>query len=131
MSVAHNIDWAARRTDWVDLVTDLCADVKHWAEEKGWGVLSEDKNHKEGNMESYSVPDMMLVHPKGYLRVFPVARNIVGGEGRVDIEAYPALNRLMLIFEGGKWVLYTDSGIPWPNAWSKEAFYEIVEKLQA
>ena len=61
--------------------------------------------------------------------VEPVARDVVKADGRVDLYAFPSMNRMMLVRVGGKWVLKTDSGVKWPEPWGEQTFARLTELL--
>jgi hypothetical protein len=60
-----------------------------------------------------------------------VARDVVAGDGLVDVYAWPTLRRMLLVRLGDRWELRTDSGVPWPHGWSESTFREIVPALGA
>jgi len=65
----------------------------------------------------------------------PIARGTVGAQGRVDLYAWPSLFRVMLLHKPrGKdrpleWVVRTESGLDWPQAWSRETFLTLADGL--
>jgi hypothetical protein len=65
------------------------------------------------------------------IHVIPVAQHVVGADGRIDIEAFPALNRVKLIGRGEQWVIYTDSNIPLRQPWNAETFVQLAQDLTA
>lgn len=74
----------------------------------------------------------MHVHSgAGAIVLEPVARNTVGGEGRVDIYSVRTFRRLLLIANGDAWDLYTDDRVKWPEPWNEESFATIAQALTA
>ena len=123
------IDQIGNKKTWISLVGRLCRSIKSWSEEKGWHVEEHDKQITEDNIGSYVVPSLFIASPNGRIHIDPVGRNIIGAKGRVDIYAYPTLNRLLLIRTSNKWKIKTDSRIDWPDPWGKETFIKIVNAL--
>jgi len=119
------------RGDWVSLVQDLCGTIESWARERKWFVHREEKTITEEHLGSYAVPVLLIQAGQGRIHVEPIGRNIIGAEGRIDISSFPSLNRMLLIRVNGRWVLRTDSGVDWPDHWSKKAFVNLVRALTA
>ncbi len=124
------VDWQARKKAWCSLVADLIDEVQAWAEEKNWPVTRHDRQIEEEHLGSYVVPELMVKTPQqGHLVIEPVGTDIIGAEGRVDISAFPSLNRMLLIRQKNRWKLKTDAGIDWPQPWGQDTFYALVELL--
>lgn len=119
------------REEWLALVRQLCDDIKSWAEEEHWFVHEDRKTIREEKIGEYEVPVLLIQGGAGRISVEPVGREIVGADGRVDIEAFPTFNRMVLVRLKDKWVLKTDSYVEWPLPWSKEAFVDLARKLAA
>jgi hypothetical protein len=130
MSTSTVADWTGKKERWMKLVSDLCAEIYAWAGQREWNAHQESKTITEEHFDTYELPALIVGYPGGRLHVDPVAANIAGGEGRVDLLSYPTMNSLMLILKNGEWKVYTDSGVAWPEPWSKESFYQIVESLK-
>jgi hypothetical protein len=124
------VDWEAKKNQWVRQVTELMEQIKGWVEkEPGWGAAPFQKEMEEQALGTYSLPALQLRTPQGNLFVTPVARNVVGAEGRVDLEGFPSLNRLLLILNQGRWQVATDSGVVLPLEWSSETFMKLAREL--
>ena len=125
------VDWDRERADWISAVRALTDSIHQWAEEQRWTVTWWDKAIEEQHLGKYAVPQLVVTTPHGHLAVEPVARDVLGADGRVDIIAMKTFNRLMLVRAGGRWVVRTESGIEWPADWSKETFLDLVQRLAA
>lgn len=117
------------REDWLALVRKLCDEIKCWAEEEHWFVHEDHKTIREAKIGEYEVPVLLIQGGPGRVTVDPIGCEIVGADGRVDIEAFPTFDRMVLIRAKGKWVLKTDSCVDWPVPWSKDAFLGSVRAL--
>lgn len=123
---------AARdRQTWRAAVEELTAQVEAWARGRNWAVRREAKQVHESRLGTYTLPALSILAPAGQLQFDPVARDIVRGEGRVDLLGWPSLTRMMLIRTSGQWVLKTDSGVEWPEGWSEATFARMAELLNA
>jgi hypothetical protein len=120
-----------KKQNWIKAVNELAKSIKEWAEEMKWLVDVHETDFNESAYGSYSLPELYIRAPKiQKLAVVPVGLDIMGAEGRVDIEAFPSLHRFILIRKKGQWKLMTDSMVPWPGAWGREAFLSMVEALR-
>jgi hypothetical protein len=120
---------AATLRQWKSDIEQLLRDISEWAHSKGWMVVQESREHSETALGTYSVNDLNIKVPGGLLIVEVRGRNVVGAEGRVDLYAWPALRRMMLIRQHGKWVVKTDDGIKWPEAWGQRTFLDLAQQL--
>lgn len=114
---------------WLSLVDKLLSQIEKWAGQREWQTRREDKSITEGIIGTYSIPVLQIKLPAGVFYVEPMARYVIGAEGRVDLYSWPTLQRLLLIRRDDKWVLKTDSLIDWPQTWTRKTFYEVAENL--
>lgn len=115
---------------WLDEIERLVTDIEKWAKERDWQVARlEPRTIAEEGLGTYTVSDLRLRTHSGILNVEVVARNIIGAAGRVDLVAFPTLDRFMLVRRGRRWVAKTDSGEAWPQKWGKATFVELARKL--
>lgn len=118
-----------RRDDWIARVSKLAKQVVQWGNTEGWKIEQHDKEITEELLGTYTVPEVVLRLKGGQIIVAPVALNIAGGDGRVDIEALPTLARVKLI--GGKdgWELYADPNVPLRRNWNRANFIQLAHDL--
>jgi hypothetical protein len=129
--VSPKIDWERKRDDWLVKLRDLMNSIRSWAEQRRWFVDEQEKIVEEDHIGRYTVPTLFIQAPAGKIHVEPIGCNIIGAQGRVDIESFPSLNRLLLILVDGEWKIKTDSRIEWPEPWSEKAFVRLVEALNS
>ena len=123
--------WLARKADWVDRVTRLIDEVERWATAEGWAVHRFDKNLKESVTGEYIVPMLRMRGPHGELFLTPIALRLAGGgDGRVDLEAWPSMNRVRFIGKGDTWEIITDSNVPLRQSWNRDTFVQLARDLQ-
>ncbi len=116
---------------WQTAVKALAHEIEDWARERGWGVERSSGEVNEELFGVYEVPVLTIETDKGRLILEPIARMVVGADGRVDLYAYPTLFRVMLLYTAGdhRWTVRTDSGIDWPQPWQKDTFYALAAGL--
>lgn len=119
------------RQQWLQTLEQLIQTVELWCASAGWETAREAKPLEESRLGKYDAPVLKVRSPQGIVYVEPVARYVVAGEGLVDLYAWPTMRRMLLVRRGKKWILKTDSGMPWPNPWSERAFFEIIPALAA
>ena len=128
------------RQDWEHNTRLLADNVEAWAGQeaagRGWRVEREEKELAEEVVGGvYHVPVVTIHAPQGRLILEPVARGVLGAQGRVDLYAWPSLFRVMLLHkplghgQGLEWVVRTESGLDWPQSWSRETFLTLAEGL--
>ena len=85
-----NIDWAAKRSEWLSDLRTLTAQVKDWlapAVQKGLLRVQDDEVQiEEQYLGSYAAPSLVISGPgASRVKLVPIARLIVGAQGRVDL----------------------------------------------
>lgn len=132
MAEANDADRRARElADWIAEVGQLAHEVRTWCEDRGWAVSASEKQIAESAYGTYEVPELMIRSPSGLVYLEPVARDVAGARGRVDLLAWPSLTRMMLVRKAKRWVLQTDSGVDWPEQWGQHTFAKIVGLINA
>lgn len=127
-----NKRWVKRRDEWLALVENLLGEISQWALSQDWSIHRDHKEIREDPIGLYSAPTLRIRLPGGEIHVEPVALRIVGAKGgRVDIESWPSLNRVMLIREGENWRVLTDSGISLAEPWNEKTFVRVVREMNA
>jgi hypothetical protein len=121
-----------RLEDWKKRVSALMDEIESWARTAGWSVNRTEKRLNERLAGEYTLPALHMRTPEGELFVTPVALYVIGADGRVDIEAWPSLNRVKLIGVGkpAEWKIMTDSNVPLRDPWGSKTFLELVKDLQ-
>lgn len=117
--------------EWIAEVSTLVDEVAHWAREENWSVDLFEREHEERALGRYTVPHLKVATPFGEVHVEPIARQVIGADGRVDVRSWPFLNRVKLVRRGGAWEIITDSNVPLGIPWSKAAFLRLAKELQA
>lgn len=126
----------ARRDDWVRRVAGLVEQIAQWSREAGWPVETGRETIEERRFGRYEAPAARVQLPKGDLPeravlVIPIALELLNGPvGRVDLEGYPTLSRVMLLGgEGGGWTIMTDSNVPLRQPWDGNTFRQLAQDL--
>lgn len=120
-----------RRNDWIARVETVINQVEQWAAVEGWATARSERTITERGLGQYTVPLLRVRLPLGEVHVIPVARNVIGADGRVDIEAFPALKRVIMIGRDRRWEIYTDAHELIRDPWNQETFARIARDLVA
>ncbi len=131
---------ADSRSNWERHTALLADEVQIWAEQeaagRGWRVEREEIELAEEVVGgAYHVPVLTIYAPQGRLVLEPIARGVLGAQGRVDLYAWPSAFRVMLLHKprskdaGLEWVVRTESGVDWPLPWGRETFLTLAEGL--
>jgi len=118
-----------RREEWVARVAALAEQIKVWCQSQGWLVEEEQKTIHEDLLGQYFVPELRIAAPGGTLHLNPIALQVVAGNGRVDLEAFPTLSRVKLVGSNGGWKVMTDSNVPLRDPWNQESFVRLAADL--
>src|SRR5438132_1267482 len=92
-----------RMADWLQRIRALLDGIEAWSVEQNWSTHRAEKTIHEQQFGTYSAPILRVRAPAGEIHVTPIALQVVGAEGRVDLEAWPSLNRVKLVGRGGAW----------------------------
>lgn len=116
---------------WLDALRKLADDVKGWANNEGWSVKEEQRTITERGFGTYAAPRLRIRPPDGEVDLEPVGRYVLGADGRVDLFAWPSLNRMKLILKDETWQVFTDSNVAWPNPWGEQTFVGLARDLSS
>jgi hypothetical protein len=96
-----------QRDQFQNRVESLIEDVKAWAEPHEWVTKGYQKRMRDSDRQIYIVPALFL--QKGPTRVLldPVAYDVPGAEGVVDLYLMPTYDDMAsLYFEQGRWAIH-------------------------
>jgi hypothetical protein len=96
------IDGQAMREEWMDAIHALMSLLGSWlgeaVQEGLFTVNDEVVERTEQRLGTYEVPALRLTTPRGEtIRITPKARQVAGGDGRVDLESPPKKLILMRV----------------------------------
>jgi hypothetical protein len=118
-----------RRDGWIARVENLIAEISGWAAAEGWAVERGQKLVQEKALGEYEVPTLRVHLNGGELAVDPIALDVTGGDGRVDLEAFPTLSRVKFMGRLDGWQIITDSNVPLRVPWNAESFAQLARDL--
>lgn len=122
-------NWEKVRDEWIAAVGDFMDETETWAKRQGWGVLREPKVIKEDDIGTYSVPRMLLHDLFGRVVLDPVARFVMGAEGRIDIHVIPSWESLIIVRMPEGWDLIYDDAEGPRSRWSEEVMIKTVLEI--
>lgn len=116
---------------WIAAVEQLLNQIAAWSEAENWSVHRDQTSIREEGVGTYTAPTLRIRTPKGRSELFvtPVALRVIGASGRVDLEGWPSLDRLMLIRVNGNWQIVTDSNVSVAKAWGRQTFVDLANDL--
>jgi hypothetical protein len=117
-----------QRDQWIARVEALVTQIAEWSVAEGWTVERGQKTLREKLLGSYEAPRLQIKLPGGELLLEPIALQAGGGDGRVDLEAFPTLSRVKLI-GGPEWRIITDSNVPLRLPWNRETYAQLAHDL--
>ena len=100
-------DPEAVKAEWVGRLEALVGAVKTWAEASGWRTRRIAKTVTERRLGAYPVPVLLMEKDAVEVVLNPVARQIPGAAGAVDLYLAPAYDDIAsLYFEDDRWVVH-------------------------
>ena len=122
-------NWQELVDAWLVEIQTIIDQAKIWSQGRGWTTRQDQKVIVEENVGKYEAPILLIHTPQGRLLLEPVARDIVGAEGRFDFCVMPSYDSLALVkFEGG-WAFYSPVRQDLCLAWSEQAFEKVASEL--
>lgn len=124
-----------RRDAWIARVNALIGQLEQWARLAGWEIERVADRIEEAGLGTYEAPGARIRiggpagRPERAVLVTPIALQIPGGDGRVDLEGYPTLSRVKLLGKPGGWKIMTDSNVPLRLPWDANTFRQLAEDL--
>jgi hypothetical protein len=122
-------DWQKKLDAWIADGQEIINQAKAWAERRGWATRQGNRVITEEIIGTYEAPTLLIHAPQGRLLLEPVARYIVGGQGRFDFCVMPSYDSMALVRteEGWGFLAPTPNDVNIP--WSEESFEKIALKL--
>ncbi len=114
--------WRRQLDDWIGEVSAVIEQAASWAAKRGWATRQEPKIIAEEIFGSYEAPRLLIHTPTGRLLLDPVAKSIVGAEGRIDFCVIPSYDSVAVVKSDAGWMLLPDARNGPPVAWSEETF---------
>ena len=119
------------RNEWIAALKELTAQAEKWAGENDWWVHLDSKTIEESMIGSYEAPVLMIRAPAGRLVLDPIARDVVGALGRVDLCAFPSYENAIIVRTPDGWHFKKTEKPDFDQAWSKKAFLKMASDLLA
>src|SRR5947209_8182027 len=102
-------NWQHELGVWIAEVEAILSQAKSWAEKRGWATKQDQKVITEEDIGTYEAPRLLIHSPQGRLLLDPVARYVVGAEGRFDFCVIPSYDSVALVKTGGAWGFFSTS----------------------
>lgn len=107
---ASVVDVEAVKSEWLERLDVLVADVQAWAAASGWRTRRIQKTVEERELGRYKVPVLLMEKNAVEVVLNPVARFVPDADGAVDLYLSPAYDDIASVYhEAGRWfVRYSD-----------------------
>jgi hypothetical protein len=124
-------NWEKTRDEWIAEVDRLIADLERWAARRDWGTRREDKEIVEDGIGAYRAPVLTIQAPTGRVYFNPVAREVLGASGRIELYATPSFAEAVLLHRDGAWRFYSGDLDDLNLTWSEQALDQIIPDLMS
>ena len=120
--------YEAVRDEWVEAVTALMDDAERWSKARGWDVRRQTKPMYESALGSYELPRLLIHNGVGRVLLDPVARDVPGCDGAVDLLSVPDYDGLLITRSWEAWSFHDGDATAAGQPWSEEAFAQAVDR---
>src|SRR5262245_42152624 len=126
---------SSQRERFQERVEALVKQVRQWVEPHEWVTKEYPKKMRDSDRQVYSAPALFLQKGPTRLLLDPVAYDVPGAEGVVDLYLMPTYDDMAsLYFEEGGWMIhYSLEAEPKPQALplSEERIFQVLESIAA
>ncbi len=123
------VDWQHKLDAWLEDVHEIIHQASHWAEQRGWSTQQDQKLVTEEVIGTYEAPRLLIHTPQGRLLLDPIARYVVGAEGRFEFCVMPSYDSVLLIKSDGNWKFFSTSRMDLNLPWSEQSFEQVALEL--
>lgn len=107
MSEPKATDLPVEVAGWLDRLDLLVRSVGEWSATSGWQGRLTSKHMAEKGLGRYEVPVLVLDRDDAEVALVPVARQIPGADGLVDLFRMPAYDAVASLYlENGQWFIH-------------------------
>jgi len=107
MSEPKVTDLPAEVAGWPDCLNLLVRNVQEWSAASGWQGRLTSKHMAEKGLGRYEVPVLVLDREDAEVSLVPVARQVPGADGLVDLFRMPAYDAVASLYlEKGQWFIH-------------------------
>lgn len=104
---ASVVDIEAVKSEWLERLDVLVADVQAWAAASGWRTRRIQKTVEERELGRYKVPVLLMEKNAVEVVLNPVARFVPDVDGAVDLYLSPAYDDIASLYhEAGRWFVH-------------------------
>jgi hypothetical protein len=122
-------NWQQSHEEWIGEVRQLIQNARAWAEKRDWAVKQDQKIITEEIFGTYEAPLLLIHTPQGRLLFEPIARYVLGAEGRFDFCVMPSYDSIPLVKTDDGWEFYSTARKDLSLPWSEKAFETVALEL--
>lgn len=117
------------REEWLAATETLIGQCEAWALKLDWATRRIPKKIDEAFLGEYETHQLLVHLLSGRVIIDPITRFVGGGEGLVDIYAFPSMASRSLVRRERQWKLLPTTGTGKPREWNEVLFKQSVEAL--
>jgi hypothetical protein len=118
------------RDEWIADVDAFLSGVEHWAKTQEWATRRDPEWIEEDGLGRYQVWRLLVHSPEGRVVFKPIAREVAGATGLIDLFVLPSYEPLMLVrHEDGAWTIQPVGRPDSSKPWTESSFLETVREL--
>jgi len=121
--------WQQRLDEWIGELQEIIGQAKNWAEKRDWSTKEDQKVIAEENIGTYEAPTLLIHTAQGRLLLDPIARSVVGAEGRIDFCAMPSYDAVSLVKAEEAWAFFSMSRDDLRLPWCEDSFEKVALEL--
>jgi len=122
-------NWQQKLATWIAEVEQIVNQARTWAETRSWATREDRKVITEEIIGTYEAPSLLVHTPQGRLLLEPVARYVMGAEGRFDFCVMPSYDSIPLVKTDGAWGFLSGTAKDLVLPWSEQAFENVALEL--
>lgn len=124
-------NWEAKLDEWLSDVDSVVDQATKWALARGWSTKADTKTITEEVIGTYEAPRLLIHAPEARFLLDPIAKCVVGAEGRIDFYVIPSYDAVPLVKIDGGWRFLSDGSDQRELVWSDDSFGKVCAELAA
>ncbi|HET6882605.1 MAG TPA: hypothetical protein VFI31_20730 [Pirellulales bacterium] len=124
-------NWQATLDEWLSDIHSIVEQATKWAVARGWSTKVDTKTITEDVIGTYEAPRLLIHAPEARFLLDPIAKCVVGAEGRIDFCVIPSYDAVPLVKTVGGWRFLSAGSDEAELTWSDESFGKLCAELTA
>ena len=124
-------NWEQVRDEWLAAIEKLMQDAEEWSRKQDWATRRDPKKIKERGLGEYIVPRLLIHSIDGRLLLDPMAGEVIGAKGRVELCVMPSYDSVVIARLDDGWKMLPQTGDGDLIPLTEETFVSTVRRLLA